>query len=350
MRLLTYNLWHGLDGRGVTFFGELEPRGRRLARAQVQVQWVRQWNPDIAFFQEVNPLLPAAHYFGEQLERDHIEQLDLSGIKLFGLGPPFNLQSGLAILARRGWALRNREGLQLSGEGPRSRGFCSWQLQESRYALLGELQHPQWGRVLVVSLHLHHGLEFDPAWAKLLNRAVHEGELAESDRRELQRQLMQGDIRREKEMTRLLDRLNEWSPDFDLTLVAGDFNSSPNTPVMGLLRGAGFVDAWVSANAKIPGMTWSREENAENHALNDGFQGLFQWPKAVGPKALTERLLELIRQAERRPRRIDYLFYRTRQPVKAQAEILRGQDPETQMYGSDHFGVGVTLEKSPSQS
>jgi endonuclease/exonuclease/phosphatase family metal-dependent hydrolase len=350
VRLLTYNLWHGLDGRGVAFFGELEPRGRRLARAQVQEKCVRQWNPDIAFFQEVNPLLPAALFFAEQLERDHIEQLDLSGIKLFGLGPPFNLQSGLAILARRGWGLRKREGLMLSGEGLPSRGFCSWQLREARYALLGELQHPQWGRVLLVSLHLHHGLEFDPTWAKILNRAVHESELTEADRRSLQRQLMQGDIRREREVTRLLDRLNELSPDFDLTVVAGDFNSSPNTPVMGLMRGAGFVDVWESSQAKVPGMTWSREANQENHAFNDGFQGVFQWQEPLGPAALRERFLELIRQAERVPRRIDYLFYRANQPVRARAEIMVGQDSETQMVGSDHFGVGVILEKVPSES
>ncbi|MCB0364419.1 MAG: endonuclease/exonuclease/phosphatase family protein [Bdellovibrionaceae bacterium] len=346
VRLLTYNLWHGLDGQGLLFFGELEPRKRKLARAQVQIECLRRWSADLLFLQEVNPLFPAAYYYSSQLGKDHISQMDLSGIKLLGFGPPFNLQSGQVILAPKKWRLRSLGGEQLSGDRPANQGLFSFQLRESRYALFGEMEHPSWGRVLLANVHLHHGLEYDNSWNLILNRAVQEGELLESERRILQRQLLKGDVRREKEVNRLLLKIESLSSKYDLVLVAGDFNSSPASPVVRMMHSAGFQDSWLASGQALPGLTWSHQGNEENHAFNDGFQGGFTWDEDAGPESIRGRLLSLAHEAERRPRRIDYLFYRTSHKVLLKTELFTGQSEESDLFGSDHFGLGVIMQKA----
>ena len=345
MRVLTYNLWHGLDGQGLLFFGELEPRGRQLKRAQTQIRCLKQWSPDVLFLQEANPLVPAVYFYASQLQLDHIEQMDLSGIKLLGLGPPFNLQSGLIVLGRSEFNLNRLLGLQLSGEGPANRGLFSLQLKESRYALFGEIRHPEWGKVLVVNVHLHHGLEYDPAWTLHLNRAVQEGQLSEPDKRALQKDLHRGDVRREGELALLLEHLNSLSSSYDLTLLGGDFNSSPDSPIVRRILEEGFEDGWQASGVAEPGLTWDCLTNPENHEFNDGFQKGFDWQEELGPAPMREELLEKVREAERRPRRIDYLFFRTSHRVRVRSELFEGKDPRSGMLGSDHFGVGVILEK-----
>ena len=94
-----------------------------------------------------------------------------------------------------------------------------------------------------------------------------------------------------------------------------------------------------------PGLTWDCQANPENHRLNDGFQQGFYWQQELGSESMRETLLEKVREAERCPRRIDYLFFRTSHRVRVQSELFVGQDPESGLFGSDHFGVGIVLEK-----
>ncbi|MCB0386449.1 MAG: hypothetical protein KDD43_13735, partial [Bdellovibrionales bacterium] len=84
----------------------------------------------------------------------------------------------------------------------------------------------------------------------------------------------------------------------------------------------------------------------ENHAFNEGFQGGFSWDEEVGPDSLRGQILSLVHEAERRPRRIDYLFFRSSHKVRVQTELFTGKSEESGIHGSDHFGVGVILQRS----
>jgi endonuclease/exonuclease/phosphatase family metal-dependent hydrolase len=343
MRFLTYNLWHGLDGSGRLLFGELEPRGRRLLRGQIQVRSLRAWKPDVLFFQELNPVYPAAYYFSSELQLSHIEQLDLSGVKIFGIGPPFNLQSGLAIMANPIWKLKSLGGVKLSGRWPSSRGPFSLQFEESRYALFGELQHPSWGRVLLVNLHLHHGVEYEPEWTDQIDQCVSEGSISESLGSSIKLDLGRGDRRRLKELSRVFDVLKPIRNRYDLVVLGGDFNSGPRSIVAKKILDLGFRDGWALGGAGDPGLTWDREENRENHLLNDAFRANFEFEVKGIPQSLEQTLLEKVRRSERDARRIDFLYFRTSHSYKLKAELFKGLDPGSKMMGSDHFGIGLEL-------
>ncbi|MBK7842964.1 MAG: hypothetical protein IPJ71_04610 [Bdellovibrionales bacterium] len=346
MRFLTYNLWHGLDGRGRLFFGELEPRGRRLLRGQAQVRSLRVWKPDILFFQEFNPVFPAAYYFSSELQLSHIEQLDLSGVKIFGIGPPFNLQSGLSIMAKPDWRLKSLGGLKLSGRWPSSRGPFSLQFEESRYALFGEIQHPSWGRVLLVNLHLHHGVEYESEWTELIDRYVSEGSVSESVGRSIKMDLGKGDRRRLKEICRVFDFLKPIRNRYDLVVLGGDFNSGPQSLVAKKILDLGFNDAWALGGSGDLGLTWDREKNRENHLLNGSFRANFEFEVKGIPGGLERALIERVRHSERCARRIDFLYFRTSHSYKLKADLFKGLDPGGKMVGSDHFGVGLELTRA----
>ena len=345
MRILTYNLWHGLDGKGVLFFGELEPWGRKQERVKIQIRCLQKWAADIVFFQELNPLFPAVYDYSSQLKTDHIQQMDLSGIKIGGFGPPFNLQSGLATLCREDWSFSRLKGLQLSGDRPMNRQFFSFQFREARYALFGEIYHPEWGRVLLVNTHLHHGCEYDPAWDCYLNQMVQEGKLKEADKRSLQRDLRRGDRRREGELKKLLEQIDQLSHDYELTILGGDFNSRPDSVVIKRVLDQGFEDAWLASGQSDPGLTWDCNQNPGNHQFNEDVQFGFQWQQKVGPLSIRQDLLEKVHKFESRPRRIDYLFFRTSHRLRVKSEVFHAKDSHRDLHGSDHFGVGMVLEK-----
>jgi len=55
LRLLTINVWSGLDYKGSLRFGSYESRQKRQARYRSLLVQIRELNPDVIFLQEVNP-------------------------------------------------------------------------------------------------------------------------------------------------------------------------------------------------------------------------------------------------------------------------------------------------------
>lgn len=351
MRFLTYNLWHGLDGSGKLFFGELEPRGRKVLRAKAQIRCLREIYPDVLFVQELNPLYPGVFYYSSELQLDHIEQADLSGIKILGFGPPFNLHSGLAILAKPELTLQSLGGLQLSGTAPSNCGLFSLQLQEARYALRGEIQHSEWGKILLVNLHLHHGLEDDEDWIKFLEQLQIERGFSNSLKMQIVEELRKGNVRRESEVQKLLDFLIKEieSEKYDLIVLGGDFNSSPESRVAKKVMGLGFCDAWREARAKGEGCTWDPVRNRENHEYNKGFKSLFRFEKLSLHREIEFRVMDKVKKAELYPRRIDYFYFLTPHKYELSSSLFLGETKiegrENKLMGSDHFGVILDLNR-----
>src|SRR3954453_16925854 len=155
MKVLTFNAWHGLNGKGTLSHGELETPAGRASRLERQVSKLAECGPDLAFLQEVNPLARRLPQLARALSMKAVSQSDLCGIKIWGQGVPANLASGLVILAK--YDLLKLEGLRLSGSRwSFATPSFSFQLVETRYALLAELTNSPIGRLLIVNTHLHH--------------------------------------------------------------------------------------------------------------------------------------------------------------------------------------------------
>ena len=101
LKVLTTNVWSGLDYRGTFRFGEYENDEIRERRFEVLVKQIKQYDLDIIFTQESNPVGKYASRLADELDFDEIHQVCNAGIKFGPVGIPTNFKEGLVILARK---------------------------------------------------------------------------------------------------------------------------------------------------------------------------------------------------------------------------------------------------------
>ena len=347
MRILTFNLWHGLSPSSPVAFEALEPSGRRSLRQDLQVSLLRELKPDICFFQEVNPITMRAAVLGDALQMDFAFQPDLVGLKLFGIGLPLNLNSGLLTLAGHSHGIKKLEGVSLSRPGRHLvHSWGSWQLKEERFALFAETMLPNWGRVLLVNTHLHHGLEATPEFLADLDKLATERELSASVVGEIRRRLDKGSERRAQELNVLIDTLKKYERRYEVVLLGGDFNASPDSEFGEMLKSLGFRDTWAEANPGVPGYTFDKAANSANHLLQENFPLTLVVEDLSFSAKTKEALLALARRQENRSRRIDYVWMRANSlSLKIKNAELFGLPDAEGFAPSDHFGVCADIER-----
>ncbi len=342
MRFLTYNLWHGLSPASPVAFEPLEPTGRRVLREAEQIRLLQELQPDVCFFQECNPVHRRVAEFIHQLNRAAAIQPDLVGLKLFGVGLPLNLNSGLVILATHSVGLKKITGVSLSRPGTHwVQNWGSWQLKEERFALFAEAMLPKWGRVLLVNTHLHHGLESTPNFEARLK----DMDLDEQIVDEIHARLAKGIDRRAAELEVLLAQLEKLERRFEVVILAGDFNASPEGGFGNRLRECGFRDVWFERHPEAGGLTFDEKRNPANHFLQERFPLTLVVEDLSFDSHTKEALLALARQQEARPRRIDYIWIRSQSlNLKVTTTELIGLPDAEGLAPSDHFGVCSDIE------
>ncbi len=324
----------------------LEPEARRRARLVMQLKALESAKFDVGLFQEVNPLLERTSQIEAQLQLTGCFQSDLVGVKVLGMGIPNNLNSGLLTVAADKYQLRRVGGFKLSGIG---RSFVSpwlsFQLKEERYALFCELIHPDWGRVLVVNTHLHHGLELNDSLEKIIKEKIKEFDLSASVETEIFERLHQGNHRRLKEMKRLIDEIERLQGRYSLVILGGDFNESAEGQVGQLLKECGFKDSFDFQTEHKVLNTFDREHNLANHKLQARFPLSVQFQDLSFSKKVTLSLREILTSQEQRPRRIDQIWVKAKgKSFKTQVELI-GLEEEVGFAPSDHFGYLISLEE-----
>lgn len=382
LTLITYNLWHGLSGEGTLRFGELEPTAHRLEREQAQEQYFEGVKADIVFLQETNPLDVRMARFAKIFNAVADGQIDSSGVKLESAGLPLNLYSGLTTYALAEFQPIHRKSLKLSGSSIQNEWF-SIQFKEARYALLTECIHPAIGRILLVNVHLHHGLERTKSlmvrvldWRKRFagGSGDSSGVISSKSLRIVETKLAAGDRRRQEEVERLLEYLDGLRNRYHMIIMAGDFNASPESDVHSKIKAAGFEDLWLKKHGKTgsssagktgrqasvtespankndvsQGYTFNSETNL-NHRFNAKFKLPENWDALKLSGAAHDELRKIIMEHESRPRRIDYLYVKSTSPVSVQSIEMLGPHEGAETVAaharvelSDHFGLRAVI-------
>ncbi len=346
MRVLSFNLWHGLSPSSPLAFEALEPDARRNLREQLQVEVVKGCNPDFCFFQEVNPVPTRGPQLRDQLGMEGQFQGDLVGLKVLGVGLPFNLHSGLAVLATKKFGLKKVSSLSLSRPNFNwVRMWASWQLKEERFALFCETMVPGIGKVLLINTHLHHGMEVTPEFEAAIDKMVETFELNSSFVSELKGRLRSGDERRRSEIAVLMAAIQKLEKRFSATIVCGDFNATPASDLFHIFKETGFRDAWAEAHPEDPGSTFDSVGNRANHLLQERFPLSPVLEDLTFSAKTKEHLMGLARAHEKRPRRIDYIWFRANGVgLKVTRAELVGKPNAEGLAPSDHFGVCADIE------
>jgi endonuclease/exonuclease/phosphatase family metal-dependent hydrolase len=242
------------------------------------------------------------------------------------------------------YPLKKLEGVSLSRPGSNLvRTWGSWQLKEERFALFAETLLPQWGKVLLINTHLHHGLEATPDFLEALERLTVEMELSPKVAGEIKARMHAGSERRAHELGVLLETLKKYEKDYEVVILGGDFNASPQSGLGQTLREAGFRDCWLDARPNDPGLSFDADHNQANHIMQGKFPLTLVVEDLSFSAKVKEALVALARKQEDRRRRIDYLWLRGGALRVSHAELIGLPDKEG-FAPSDHFGVCADVE------
>lgn len=343
---------HGLFG-----FREFENASNRDRRWRKALRDCADLNADVFLFQELNPVSQKGKDLTVALGGEFHGCVDQSGLKLFSRGVPYNLASGLGILLRSGvrptrkrdLLVRVPQNRKLSGGVGKSGESVSFHLDEQRYAQFTSVRHEALGRLLIVNTHLHHGFEKFPELIGLLENAVKTKRVLPAEVDKLDRFLEEARDRRLSEIDRILEVVESVANEHDGILIGGDFNSLPTSAAPKLLGVSGFRDLFVIANPTLAAnpnscATWDPVLNSANHRFQQ--EAGFQFPL---PDFGNSELLNVYREFDRCPRRIDFLFARGSLlgSKKMQLTSVRNfamPNADGAEAASDHFGVVATWE------
>lgn len=329
LKIVTINVWSGLNYKGILKMGEYESKYIREIRNSILVNQLRSLNPDVIALQEANKLPRYANRLAKNLRMDRIYSVGLGGIRVGCLGIPTNLKEGDAILAKPEWQLKRFGTVRLSGIGIIS-NVISFHFSESNQAIIGKIVTDK-GPIYIINVHAHAGLYKDIYWSQRMDFWVDSGLYIKSDRKAVMNAIGKDVKRRQKEIQKLLNWISKKLPQDAPVILLGDFNASPNQDEIQWLRDAGFLDTFSAVNGpRTSGCTWDPEDN-----LN--IQQHYQLSSPDANVTLLQRLRE---ENRKRAKRIDYIFVR---PGHLHLDIVESRivlhKAEQDLHPSDHFGV-----------
>jgi endonuclease/exonuclease/phosphatase family metal-dependent hydrolase len=346
LSIAAYNVWHGHGGTGFLEISNLEPKGRKQRRIAFQIEEFRKLAPDLLFLEELDPVGKLAKRYASELGMDQIHQADNCGMKIGGLGFPFNFFSGIGILAKPELHLRRLGSKKLSGP---SLCGCSddfgFQTGEFRYALAGEITHPDYGKLLVVVAHIHHGLELNEAIETPLLQLLRLGYLNRTQYGKFRERVQAEDDRRLHEVAGILKLIKKYrTPEHRGVILAGDFNSISTSPSQIRLRDAGFTDSFGTLHPEELGYTWNREVNPNIYHYGVGTIPATSVDGLGLGKDAKKHLSDAVRNADTISRRIDYIFTTEELAALLQSsEVIMDYAQSDDLFGSDHFGLNTVL-------
>lgn len=300
LKVLTANVWSGLDYHGTFSFGEYENDEAREKRFNILVQQIKQHNPDIIFTQESNPANSFATRLADELGFDEIHQVCNAGIKFGPLGIPSNFTEGIVILARKDLQLEEYQTLKLSGSFGIYGDIFSIHFDESHFFLVGKIKVDD-TPVYLINTHLGSEPPYDSIGVRT----------------------------RKKEVETILSNAHELNK--HPVIFGGDFNAAPESEEIKLITNSGnFFDTFFK-NTSSKAFTWDPARNSNITCSTNHFD-------ACGEQLSNEE----IRSAnyDTIQRRIDYIFLNNKFSIDdvLQNDIVIDSLIDS-VYTSDHFGV-----------
>ncbi len=335
LRVVTYNVWYGLDGHGLFKMGEYETKARREKRLKLLIAGLKRLKPDVIFLQEVNPVDWVTDRIKKALGYDAIFQLYNGGIKFFWLGIPTNLSMGLTILAKKDLHLRSRGAGQISGPwGLYWPAFC-FHLSEARFILSGSIM-VNGEEVYLFNTHTHASLPRHRRVFEEIDKWVKEGKIKAKDAPKLKEEVKKDWARRDKELEAIGDFIVKKASGKPFIL-GGDFNTTMFSDSMKkLVERLNLTDAFRTANPNDNGYTWDPINNP--NTKNDASFSFVNGDKKTGVDLLSAIYDRTV------PRRIDYIFLGGGLGVSnVDSSRIIFNTPVEGLFPSDHYGVMATL-------
>jgi len=322
LRLLTLNVWSGLDYQGLFRMGEYETAPERQARYGALVASLKALSPDVIAVNEANPLPSYLRRLAADLGYEQIHFPALAGVRLGPLGLPVNLREGDGLLARRELGLRFTGRRRLSG-GAVGR-HASLNFANATQVVAGRIRTGA-GEIDLFCTHWTIAGGAADYAAELGCRAPTAEALPE-ERRRLARAAHEASAKRRlAEAAGTIAWMGEMIPPGRPAVLMGDLNAPPGSAEIALLAEAGWIDCFGHLHPDQEGATWDQQKN---ELL------LRHYPAA--------RLAPGVRE------RLDYLFVNAilgGASIREARVVLDGRDGRPMV--SDHYGLLCEIDVTP---
>jgi len=300
LKLLTTNVWSGLDYRGTFRFGEYENDEIRERRFEVLVKQIKRHNPDIIFIQEANPVGIYASRLADELDFDEIHQVCNAGIKFGPLGIPSNFKEGIVILARKDLQLEEYHTSKLTGSFGIYGDLLTIHFNESHFFLVGKIKIND-TPIYLINTHLGSEPPYDSIGVQA----------------------------RENEIEIILKYITDLKE--HPVILGGDFNAAPESEEIKTITNGKILSDTFLKNTSNKTFTWDPDKNPNIIFSTKHFD-------ACGEKLSEEEIKSA--EYDNVPRKIDYIFLNNKFSVDDVLQIDIVLDSLIDgVYTSDHFGV-----------
>jgi len=344
LKVLTINVWSGLDYNGTFKMGEYESRQVRESRFRSLVAQIEQLSPDIIFVQEANPVGKYAAKLASSLSMDEIHQVVNAGFKVGSLGIPSNMSEGIAILVKPELSLQKTGTWKLSGPKGVHSDLLSVHFSEVVLALACRIE-TEGQEIVLVNVHLVAAPRIPVDMTTLLDDLSSRGELTKAGQKEGIDQWHRREEGRMEEVKKLTMKLKSACSGVPC-IVAGDFNAEPGSAEIDLfVEQSGFIDVLGSGEVTEGGsilFTWDVDRNANTSVSASTRDARGNVRKGFDYIAAV---------AGERNRRLDYIFLGesfSRTDV-LQSKIVLDERVEG-VQSSDHFGVFAEIDMADTGS
>ena len=313
LRIVTINVWAGLDYKGSLKMGEYQAPETRESRTRILLDQLRELDPDVIAVNEANKLPRYARRLAGELGCDWIHHVGLGGLRAGPLGLPLNLREGDVILARKSLRLDSAGRRQLSG-GPVG-NFFTCHFADATQVIGGRISVGD-GQLYLFNTHWHASPFPTADYFQRLEERCSAGLIDAQRREQLIAEAVEGRkwrLEEARKTVEFIDRVAGQRP----VILMGDFNALEDSDEIAIIRAAGFRDACAQAG-QAPGYTWDGTVNAN-----------IQLQKRTFPEDFW---------LEPKQQRIDYIFFRGSGLEVETCEVVL-DSPRGGLYPSDHFGV-----------
>lgn len=333
LKVLTINVWSGLDYKGIFRSGDYETPDRREARFRSLVDQVKELSPDVIFVQEANPVDSYAARLASALDMDEVHQVVNGGKKIGSWGIPVNLKEGLVILARPDVSLVKVDAWKLSGTWGIHTDLISFHHTEAVIVLVAKIT-VSGQDIFLVNVHLAASPRMPEDLDDFRKRTLTEYGMNADQFRKALKKWRRREKRRLKETEKLLGHLARLAPGTP-RIVAGDFNAEPDSQEIRLFKEKGLFTDVLATASENETCTW-------DPARNTNIRFSVERTDARGnPREGYELLASL---ADNRCMRLDYIFLHNTFPEQSAGDGRIVMKTETGgMMASDHFGVMVDV-------
>jgi endonuclease/exonuclease/phosphatase family metal-dependent hydrolase len=327
VKVVTINVWAGLDYEGTLKMGEYEQRDVWKKRYQILVEELRALDPDIIAINEGNELPRYARRLARDLEMDFVYAVGMGGIKIGCAGIPTNFREGDAILAKKDLHMKSLGKKRLSGGGIIT-NFFTFHFTEANQVVGGIITFGT-KAVYIFNTHTHASPPNEPWFMERLNALSAQGFLTPEELETAKEKVREDQKWRRDEIEKLLLWIDETVPPDAPIILMGDFNAEAETEEMKLVFDAGFTDTYGVKNPEGTGYTWDPETNRNIQTYYES-----DITDDLSPEKIADRADDFIQK------RIDFIFIGgsiepddVRESRVVLDRVIDGQHP------SDHFGV-----------